>query len=75
MPISFKQWKKLVSRFITISFKISETCSKLLSNNRLDGDLGFDVDCRGHPIGEYSQSKDYQYIVLVGVWLAIKENI
>jgi hypothetical protein len=37
---------------------------------------GVEVDCRGHPIsGEGADGNaDYGNLILVGVWLAVKEN-
>jgi len=69
--------------------EISKVCAQLLSNNRLQGaDGGEDelqVDCRGHPISQNPDAKgsgdnqeeaygDYDNLILVGVWLAVKEN-
>ena len=61
-------------------------CSSLLSNNRLDGveDDALEVDCRGHPMSSMAEGEgakggeeayeDYDNLILVGVWLAVKEN-
>lgn len=63
--------------------KISRVCGNLISNNGLlgdteDGGLELQVDCRGHPIkmdsGVEQSYGDYENLILVGVWLAIKEN-
>ena len=46
-----------------------------------DDDINVKVDCRGHPItggpdnkGADEAHDDYDNLVLVGVWLAVKEN-
>ena len=45
-----------------------------------EGGLGeIKVDCRGHPIkmdglGEGVEYEDYENLILVGVWLAVKED-
>lgn len=46
-----------------------------------DDDISVKVDCRGHPItggpdnkGAEEAHDDYDNLVLVGVWLAVKEN-
>ena len=64
------------------SVGIGEVSKGLLSNNGLildEGDEAITVDCRGHPIatgvvdmGEMQD--DYENFILVGVWLAVKEN-
>ena len=61
------------------SLEISSTCANLLSNNRLTAEGEEAVDCRGHPIdqgagGEDGAFEDYENLILVGVWLAVKEN-
>ena len=72
------------------SLEISKICANLLSNNRITDDGEEAVDCRGHPIaqsqdigqivsaaadaGENGAFEDYENLILVGVWLAVKEN-
>ena len=57
----------------------------MLSNNRLESGVednevnDLSIDCRGHPInqnksGENEAYGDYDNLILVGVWLAVKEN-
>ena len=54
-----------------------------MSNNRLTEEGEELVDCRGHPIAQMQegldqaqqqQFEDYENLILVGVWLAVKEN-
>jgi hypothetical protein len=65
--------------------QVSKITSVLLSNNGLlnEGEEGsqgteLQVDCRGHPINlDYNADEvgaDYENLILVGVWLAVKEN-
>lgn len=59
--------------------EINQTCAVLLSNNRLTQEGQDLVDCRGHPIGSEPETgdrqfEDYENLVLVGIWLAVKEN-
>lgn len=68
------------------SLEISKVCANLLSNNRVTDDGEDAVDCRGHPIsqaatdggdakgGEDATHEDHDNLVLVGIWLAVKEN-
>ena len=62
------------------SLEISTVCANLLSNNRITDDKEDSVDCRGHPIaseaagGDDIEFEDYDNLILVGVWLAVKEN-
>jgi len=59
---------------------INSTCSDLLSNNRLtdQGEEMVEVDCRGHPIeasdANTGENADFANLILVGIWLAVKEN-
>ena len=48
----FQKWQKFFSELISKCLEISNMCSSLLSNNRLDGveDDALEVDCRGHPM-------------------------
>jgi hypothetical protein len=59
-----------------LCLEISRVCSNLLSNNRLQDQDGVSVDCRGHPMkgNDETQYGDYDNLILVGVWLAVKEN-
>ena len=69
---------------MTTSLQIGQVCKGLLSNNGLmeneEGGIGdIQVDCRGHPIkmdgmGGDIEMDDYENFILVGVWLAVKEN-
>ena len=65
--------------------EISKVCSGLLSNNRLTEEGTELVDSRGHPIAQKEDVKkiqeaggenheDYENLILVGIWLAVKEN-
>lgn len=65
--------------------EISKICSGLLSNNRLTEEGEELVDSRGHPIVQASdllnieasgepKFEDYENLILVGIWLAVKEN-
>lgn len=57
--------------------EINKTCAALLSNNRLTDEGKELVDCRGHPVGEdenLGKNDDYDNLILVGIWLAVKEN-
>ena len=65
---------------------INKTCANLLSNNRLTEEGEDLVDSRGHPIAQQQvvdaiqttenteENQDYENLILVGVWLAVKEN-
>jgi hypothetical protein len=77
----FEEWRVFFNQLLKMCLEISSQCSNLLSNNRLDvdgsaGDLS--VDCRGHPINAAGAAEDaygdYDNLILVGVWLAVKEN-
>jgi hypothetical protein len=83
----FLAWRHLVKQIMDTSLQIGQVCKGLLSNNGLisdgsDGGVGeIQVDCRGHPIkmealmGEGADMMDdYENFILVGVWLAVKEN-
>lgn len=82
----FQKWRSFFAKLIAKCLEISNMCSSLLSNNRLDGveDDALEVDCRGHPIhnmddaeggkGGVDAYEDYDNLILVGVWLAVKEN-
>ena len=83
----FLKWRTFYKDILNTSLEISKVCANLLSNNRItdDGEEAV-VDCRGHPIahakdiltangdGEDALNEDYQNLILVGVWLAVKEN-
>lgn len=64
------------------SLGIGQVCKGLLSNNGLimgEGEEAIQVDCRGHPIASGvvdvgEMIDDYENFILVGVWLAVKEN-
>ena len=60
------------------TMEISKVCSGLLSNNRLTEEGTELVDSRGHPIVSEEQPEaknaDYENLILVGIWLAVKEN-
>jgi hypothetical protein len=73
---SFLQWRELYQQLLVMCLEINKTCSGLLSNNRLTQEGKDLVDCRGHPIGAESETghDDYENLVLVGIWLAVKEN-
>lgn len=79
-PNQFIEWKAFFNDLLQMCLEISNVCSGLLSNNRLemDGSAGdLSVDCRGHPInagGNDEAYADYDNLILVGVWLAVKEN-
>lgn len=69
---------------MNVTLQIGQVCKGLLSNNGLigteeEGGLDIQVDCRGHPIkmdgvGGDEMMEDYENFILVGVWLAEKEN-
>ena len=75
-----------MKQLMDTSLHIGQVCKGLLSNNGLmsdeEGGVGeIQVDCRGHPIkmeglmGEGADMlDDYENFILVGVWLAVKEN-
>ena len=72
------EWRQFVKELMAVSVEIGQVCKGLLSNNGLmDGDE-IQVDCRGHPIKmdgiEVGEIDDYDNFILVGVWLAVKEN-
>ena len=76
------QWRLFVKDLIRTSMQIGQVCKGLLGNNGLldsteDGIGEIKVDCRGHPIimdGGDNDIEDYENFILVGVWLAVKEN-
>ena len=80
----FLAWRNFVKELMDTSLHIGQVCKGLLSNNGLmseDGVGEIQVDCRGHPIkmdglmGEGAEMlDDYENFILVGVWLAVKEN-
>jgi len=82
----FHEWRQFFNELIGQCLEISKLCSGLLSNNRLQGvdgddDATVEVDCRGHPIHSLDAAakggdayEDYDNLILVGVWLAVKEN-
>ena len=84
----FLKWRTFYKDMLHTSLEISRVCANLLSNNRItdDGEEA-EVDCRGHPMahtkdvenveataGEEAMNEDYENLILVGVWLAVKEN-
>ena len=76
----FAKWRSFFKEMLHTSLEISSVCTNLLSNNRLTEEGEEAVDCRGHIIstgdgaGEEGGFEDYDNLVLVGVWLAVKEN-
>ena len=83
----FLEWRAFIKDLLATCLSISQVCKGLISNNGLmsdaegvDGAIGeIKVDCRGHPIkmdgmGEGVEYEDYENLILVGVWLAIKED-
>lgn len=79
----FQMWKVFFKDLLATSLDISKVCANLLSNNRItDEGEAEAVDCRGHPIiaklapenQEPGAFEDFENLVLVGVWLAVKEN-
>lgn len=82
----FLKWRVFYKDVLHTSLDISKVCANLLSNNRVTDDGEDAVDCRGHPIsqaatdgsgakgGEDGAFDDYDNLVLVGIWLAVKEN-
>jgi hypothetical protein len=81
----FKSWREFFHDLLATCLDISRACAGLLSNNRLTEEGEDLVDSRGHPIvqsqnvesmlasGE-KQFEDYENLILVGIWLAVKEN-
>ncbi len=81
----FAEWKKFFHELLKTTLEISNVCSGLLSNNRLTDEGNELVDSRGHPIVQAEDLKnieasgetkfeDYENLILVGIWLAVKEN-
>jgi hypothetical protein len=79
----FIEWKNFFKDLLDTCLNIAQVCKGLISNNGLMSDeegLGeIKVDCRGHPIkmdglGEGVEYEDYENLILVGVWLAVKED-
>lgn len=79
----FQRWRAFFDQLIETCLETSRVCANLLSNNRLQGEEGaadeMTVDCRGHPINQAKGAEteaygDYDNLILVGVWLAVKEN-
>ena len=72
----FTEWRKFFFEVLQTCMEISRITSVLISNNGLMEDEELQVDCRGHPINLDSQveHEDFENFVLVGVWLAVKEN-
>ena len=80
------KWRVFYKEMLHTSLEISQVCANLLSNNRITDDGEDAVDCRGHPIsqvsteiggdgkGEDGAFEDYENLILVGIWLAVKEN-
>ena len=84
-PDQFTAWRNFFNELMALCLEVAKVCSNLLSNNRLDVDedseINVSVDCRGHPINKNKDSQieedafaDYDNLILVGVWLAVKEN-
>lgn len=81
----FKAWRSFFGDLLEMCLEISKVTSSLLSNNRLESGVDemetsdLSVDCRGHPINnskgaDEDLNADYDNLILVGVWLAVKEN-
>ncbi len=78
------QWKAFFKDLIATCLNIAQVCKGMISNNGLmtedeGGVSEIKVDCRGHPIkmdglGEGVEYEDYENLILVGVWLAVKED-
>ena len=68
------EWRLFIQDLMRTCLSINQLCKGLLSNNGLLDEI--QVDCRGHPIGDGSgaETEDYENFILVGVWLAVKEN-
>eukprot|EP00347_Sterkiella_histriomuscorum_P008658 403344256 len=86
-PQHFNAWRAFFKDLLQTCLQISQVCKGLISNNGLmsdaegiEGGVGeIKVDCRGHPIkmdgmGEGVENEDYDNLILVGVWLAVKED-
>jgi hypothetical protein len=73
---SFSEWRDLYHSLLAMCLEINRICAGLLSNNRLTQEGKDLVDCRGHPVGSEPEQAygDYENLVLVGIWLAVKEN-
>lgn len=81
-----QEWKEFFNALLNTTLEISKVCSSLLSNNRLTEEGHELVDSRGHPIVQEKDLKhikesqgdekfeDYENLILVGIWLAVKEN-
>jgi len=75
-------WRAFFKDLLGTCIDIAQVCKGLISNNGLMGEDGLgeiQVDCRGHPIktdglGEGVEFEDYENLILVGVWLAVKED-
>jgi hypothetical protein len=71
---------------VSTCLSINQLCAGMLSGGNVDEDGEETVDCRGHPISQLTkeislempygeaEETDYDNLVLVGVWLAVKEN-
>jgi len=75
----FAEWRAFFKDLLENCLTINSTCADLLSNNRLtdQGEEMVEVDCRGHPIeggNPNNEGDDYANLILVGIWLAVKEN-
>lgn len=77
----FALWRAFFKDMLHTSLEITRVCANLLANNRLTEDGKEAVDCRGHPIAQANHGgegdeaiKDYDNLILVGVWLAVQEN-
>ena len=77
-PDEFDEWRAFFQSLMRTTMEISKVCSGLLSNNRLTEEGTELVDSRGHPIVNEKQPEaknaDYENLILVGIWLAVKEN-
>lgn len=77
-PDEFDEWRAFFQSLMRATLEISKVCSGLLSNNRLTDEGTELVDSRGHPIVKEEQPEaknaDYENLILVGIWLAVKEN-
>lgn len=80
-PEEFKEWRIYFHELLATLLDINRICANLLSNNRLteEGD-DMVADSRGHPMQSQEIStgddtpQDYENLILVGIWLAVKEN-
>lgn len=84
-PDDLQHWRSFFNELLQTTLEISKVCSGLLSNNRLTDEGTELVDSRGHPIVQEKdlqnikeqgdqKFEDYENLILVGIWLAVKEN-